>query len=138
MFNLHLLIRLISSKKCWKVVKDLVLVLNWIIEVKLFFCKILAKIQTKRERLNFLKIQKTRFRDQKCLPIQNTKTDIHSMLLRDSIHYLRAQYLVLIIHSLTMPRFIQGSTLPPAFISLSESQLINGSNSVLTNPLVKG
>ena len=110
MFNLHLLIRLISSKKCWKVVKDLVLVLKWIIEVKLFFCKILAEIQTKRERLNFLKIQKTRFRDQKCLPIQNTKIDIHSMLLRDSIHYLRAQYLVLIIHSLTMPRFIQGST----------------------------
>ena len=48
MFYLHLLIKLISSKKYWRVAKNL-------IQTKFYFYKIRTKIQTKEERLNFLK-----------------------------------------------------------------------------------
>ena len=55
MFYLHLLIRLISSKKHWRVAKNLVPVLTGVIQVKFYFYEILVKIQTKEERLNCLK-----------------------------------------------------------------------------------
>ena len=56
MFYLHLLIKLISSKKYWRIAKNL-------IQTKFYFYKIRTKIQTKEGRLNFLKKQKTRFRE---------------------------------------------------------------------------
>ena len=55
MFYLHLLIGLISSKKYWRETKNLVPALNEVIPVKFYFYEILTKIQTKEERLNFLK-----------------------------------------------------------------------------------
>ena len=55
MFYLHLLIGLINPKKHWSVAKKLLPVLKGIIQVKFCFYEILTKIQTKEERLNFLK-----------------------------------------------------------------------------------
>ena len=55
MFYLHLLIRLISSKKYWRVGKNFVAILKEVIQVKFYFYEILTKIQTEEERLNFVK-----------------------------------------------------------------------------------
>ena len=56
MFYLHLIIiGLISSKKYWRIAKNWVPVLNDVIQVKFYFYEILIKIQTKDEKLNFLK-----------------------------------------------------------------------------------
>ena len=46
---------LISSKKYWRVAKKLVAILKEVIQVKFYFYEILTKIQTKEERLNFVK-----------------------------------------------------------------------------------
>ena len=61
MCYLHLLIGLISSKKYWRVAKHLVSLLKGTIQVKLYFQETLIEIQTKEERLNFIKVSKTRF-----------------------------------------------------------------------------
>ena len=55
MFYLDLLIGLISSKKYWSVAINSVPTLNGVNQEKLSFYEILSKIQTKKERLNFLK-----------------------------------------------------------------------------------
>ena len=48
-------IELISSKKYWRVPKNLLLVLKEVIQVKFSFHKVLTKIDTIEERFNFLK-----------------------------------------------------------------------------------
>ena len=63
MCYLHLLIRLISSNKYQRLAKHLVPPLKGTIQVKLYFQETLIKIQTKEERLNFVKVSKTRSRE---------------------------------------------------------------------------
>ena len=63
MFYWHFSIGLISSRKYWSVAKSLVPVLKRVIQVKFYFHEILRKIKKKVERLNFLKTQKNRFRE---------------------------------------------------------------------------
>ena len=46
---------IISSKKYWRAAKMLVIVLNGAVQVKFYFYEIFPKIQTKEERLSFLK-----------------------------------------------------------------------------------
>ena len=61
--SLKFIIGLISSKKYWRVVKNLVHVLKGVIQIRFYFYKILTKIQTKEERCNFLKTSETRLRE---------------------------------------------------------------------------
>ena len=56
MFYLQRLIGLIGSKKYWREAKHLVSVLARVIQVKFCFYEILTKIQTKKERSNFVKM----------------------------------------------------------------------------------
>ena len=61
-FYLHLLIGLITSKIYWRIAKNLVPILKRVIQVKLYFFEIFTKIQTKEERMNFIKTLKLDFK----------------------------------------------------------------------------
>ena len=61
-FYLHLLIGLITSKIYWTIAKNLVAILKHVIQVKFYFFEILTKMQTKEERMNFIKTLKLDFK----------------------------------------------------------------------------
>ena len=56
MLNLHLLARLISSTKYWRVVKKLVPFLKEELQVKFYFYEKLTETKKKEVRFNFLKM----------------------------------------------------------------------------------
>ena len=61
-FYLHLLIGLITSKIYWRIAKNLVPILKRVIQVKLYFFEIFTEMQTKEERMNFIKTLKLDFK----------------------------------------------------------------------------
>ena len=55
-------IGLITSKIYWRIAKNLVPILKRVIQVKLYFFFFFTKIQTKEERMNFIKTLKLDFK----------------------------------------------------------------------------